>query len=252
MPMGTMFLAARGTQDRKRKHVPKKKTKITKKTVAKVAKNVVMNLSETKMGNYALENQQLYHNDWAYPDTNACYTSQGTTDSDNSQVENRVGNAIQPRKLWWRIQLFNKLDRPNLHYRICVFRRNTDSSGGLTTVPSGEPEQVFFPAVLGNLMILPWNREQCTPVFDRIYTVTNPNYGASSFSGSPGNKEISKIVDINIDLKKYKQFTYNQGGGVPKNAVYQLGILAYDAYGTLTTDNVASYAMLRRFYFKDV
>lgn len=251
MPMGYMKMYRGRGRPKGSKNKKKLATTKSSKTVAKIAKNVVLNLSETKMGNYAKENQQLYHNDWSYPDTNACYTDQGTTDADNTQVNNRVGNAVQPRKLWWRIQLFNKLDRPNLHYRVVVFRRNTDSSGGLNAVPTGEPEQVFFPAVLGNLMILPWNREQCTPVYDKIFTLVNPNYGDFVSVGST-NKEISKIVDINIDLKRFKQFTYNQGGGVPKNAVYQLGILAYDAYGTLTTDNIASYAMLRRFYFKDI
>lgn len=227
-----------------------KKKRLTHKSVAKVAKNVLFKHSETKVGNFAAENQQLYHNTWVIPDTNACFTQQGIQDEEDVSANNRIGNAIQPIKLWWRIHLFNKLDRPNLYYRVVVVRRATNQSGGILSIPSGHPESVYFPGVLGNQMILPFNREQCTPVYDKLHRVTNP--GGYTGDVALDDREIQKIIDVNIDLRKITQMTYLQGGSVPKNYVYQLLILAYDAFGTLTTDNVGSYAFVRRFYYKDI
>ncbi len=41
---------------------------------------------------------------------------------------------------------------------------------------------------------------------------------------------------------KEKKITYDQGGTVPKFKTLGLCVVCYDAYGTLQTDNIASYA----------
>ena len=45
-----------------------------------------------------------------------------------------------------------------------------------------------------------------------------------------------------MDHGKNKKITYDEGGSVPKKRDIGTIVVCYDAFGTLQTDNIASYA----------
>lgn len=233
---------------RKRNTMPKQKTFRAK--VANIAKKVLMKTAETKVAENAVENVQLYHNVLQKFENNSLYTTQGTTDGDTYNVaEQRVGDMIQLQKIWWRIQLFNKSDRPNLHYRILIVRQQTDRTG--TYEPSLPADfELETLSGNGNLLFASSSQERATVLIDRTVALNSPNGWAD---GLDNHREVSKIININYKVpQSHQKVLYHDGGSVPKKYIYQLYIVPYDAYGTLTTDNVASYAALRKCYFKDI
>lgn len=221
------------------------------KTIKAIARSVVMKTAETKVSEYGQENVQLYHNVLHKVENNTLFTTQGVTDGDNPGVaEMRIGDMIYAKKLWFKFQLFNKQDRPNLHYRIMIVRSQTDRTGNAPTLP---PD--FVPESIpgnGNLLFTSSNDESYTIVWDRTYRLEATN-SVESGVVAPSYHETSRIININYFIPKNQQkIIYHDGGSVPKKYVYIPYVVAYDSYGTLTTDNVASYAYTRKAYFKDV
>lgn len=80
--------------------------------------------------------------------------------------------------------------------------------------------------------------------------------GGTDFSLESGatNKEKSTYLSFSIPLRKLGKLQYSADNGeVPKYQKHCLafGVIAYDAYATAGTDNIASMAVTSRFYFKD-
>lgn len=223
---------------------------MTVKAVRNIARKTVMKLAETKVSETAFENKQLYHNILDKAENNTMYTTQGVTDGDTQgTAQQRVGDMIQATKLWFRVMLFNKSDRPNLHYRILVVRQQTDRDGQYRPQLPGDFELETLSGN-GNLLFASSAMERSTVVYDKTITLNSPN---GWVDGLDNHKEVSKIVNINYKIPKtHQKVLYDDGGSVPKRFIYQLYIVPYDSYGTLTTDNIASYAYSRRLYFKDI
>lgn len=218
--------------------------------IAKVARQTLMKVAETKVSETASENNQLYHNSLFKCENNPLYTTQGTTDGDTQgTAQQRVGDMVQGIKLWWRVMLFNKEDRPNLHYRFLVVRQQTDRTGSYN--PSLPADfQLEALSGNGNLMFASSSQERATIVYDKTFTLNSPN---GWVDGLDNHKEVSRIININYKIPKaHSKILYHDGGSVPKRFIYNLYIVPYDSYGTLTTDNIASFAYSRYFYFKDI
>ncbi len=64
-------------------------------------------------------------------------------------------------------------------------------------------------------------------------------FSANSYAQT-GN-ERSQLLTLNGSWKG-KKITYDEGGTVPKFKTLGLCVVCYDAFGTLQTDNIASYA----------
>lgn len=240
----------------KRKRVPRKaqvrrRRSTFAKAVATIAKKTLMRTAETKVADYGTENIQLYHNTWICLDANMMYLFQGVEDDgQNVNVPNRIGDMVQAQKLWMKLQMFNKQDRPNLHYRVVVVRRNTTANNGVNSIPSGQFALKNYPNN-GNQLFADITEENCTVLYDRTHTLNNQQsrVGGLAEQGS----EISKLININYKVPARNQKVYyDDDTPTPKKWCYQLWIVPYDAYGTLTSDNIASVAHSRRFYFKDV
>ena len=76
--------------------------------------------------------------------------------------------------------------------------------------------------------------------------------GDYSLEASATNKEHSCIRQFYIPLKNMKiKYAQSTSTGKPKFFDYGMAIVAYDAYGTAETDNIASYGWSYKLYFKD-
>lgn len=227
---------------RKYKKYSKKSTYNKKGSLIKLIKKITLKTAETKYGSQNAENQQLYHNGGAAGTynhiQNMLQTAQSTTQN------GREGDKINAKGLSIHLWLSNKLDRPNVMYRVIVYTCPFDQYTAAS--PSG-----FFQGLHANKMIDYVNTDKYKILYTRLI---QPFSGDFSLESGATNKEHSKELKIYVPLKN-KLITYGTDGGlVPNNqsSILCLGIIAYDSYGSLTSDNIASFSYVTKFYFKDV
>lgn len=214
--------------------------------VKSVIKSTALKNIETKRSTRHLENQNLNHNVTYYID-NLLRTEEGTSNpSGSSLVNNRVGNQVLGRGIGVKLWISNKTDRPNVMYKIFVFRHPT------RIIASGMNDTIFWQGIDGtggtmNRMIdhVAGNRVTL------LKTITIEPNKEANYSQNPEKFEKSRLVDFYVPLKN-KKIWYNMDNSMtPSFSDVAMAIVAYDAYGTLQTDIVASFAYNIRFYFKD-
>lgn len=204
-----------------------KKISFSRKIARQEALKVIKKQSEVKQSVFHAENQQLFHM-MPYFHTNSLYTTQGTDSGDRpGNWTNRIGDELYLKSLNLKFQLYNKQDRPNVHYRIIVFWYEAGTTPGVNDVLNAQ----------GNLLLNDTNRESVNIIHDRIYR--------GVYAG-PVGKEYSRVVKIRKSWKN-KKIVYNDANTVnstiPKMRDIGWFVLATDAYGTLETDNIASFAI---------
>lgn len=213
----------------------------TKKGLVKLIKNVSLSTVETKYYILAGQNQQLQHNGGLGPSYNRIYNLLGS--SQGTGQENRVGDECIAKGLAIRIWLSNKLDRPNVMYRIIVY------SGPRDQASIASPNN-FFEAHTTQKMLDMVNTDKYTVIRSKII---QPFAGDYSLESGATNKEHSKLIKFYIPLNNRKVLYGNDNEDLPtenKNCI-SVAIIAYDAYATAETDTIASYSYLTKFYFKD-
>lgn len=210
----------------------------------KVTRVVRRNL-ETKYTDNGEENLQLYH-DVGRPCSSQCF---GACIGDlwsnipiGTQFNGRIGDQITPIGAKYRLWISNKATRPNVMYRILICSLKRTLNNVITTTTNVNP---LYPAS-NNGMICPVNMEKVTKVFyDRIFKINN-GWGALT-----GNQfECSKCISIWLRPKRARIMRFDSFNQIMNNPVY-VYVIPYDAYGTLTTDNIASVSYTARLYYKD-
>lgn len=222
---------------RKQPYKKPKTSRVSSKTIARIAKNVVLKTAETKYHFVQTENQQLFHNTRALVNGNLLYTAQG--DGDNE----RIGDEVIAKGISMKLWVSNKNDRPNVTYRLIIVRCPYDLIPGSYSVLKGESGNCIIDAVNTNIY---------TVVKQKFFKI--PGQTSAFDNVNFVKREMSKAIQLWIPLKKQKIKYRSDSGVLPKNERYclQAYLYAYDAFGTLVTDNIASYAMHHRFYFVDV
>ncbi len=202
-----------------------KLSKPKRKEVAKIARKVLRGTMETKTVGKTAENVQLFHNKALYVGS-LLATSQGVLDPDNqSGNAARIGDEILLRNVNVRFWLSNKLDRPNVMYKLFMFWYTEGQTLSDTL----------------------WFFTQTNKMLDRI---NNENIGIidqktvfskNMYLNGTEKFEHSQLCTLNANWKG-KKIVYDQGGSTPKKRNIGLCVVCYDAYGTLQTDNIASVA----------
>jgi len=193
------------------------------KSVKAIARKEARKLPEVKTFGYETENIELYHNKAFYsPNWLAC--KQGVQDPDDLSTQaTRIGDEIYLRNVNIRLWLSNKGDRPNVMYKAVLFWY--DSTITLSDA------YVYFTQT--NKMLDRINNENIS-IIDQKTVFSKENYAQVE-------KEHSYLCTLNGNWKG-KKITYDEGGTTPKKRDIGMVVVAYDAYGTLQTDNIASFA----------
>lgn len=195
------------------------------KSVKAIAKSVSHAMCEKKTFIWMDENKALLHNKGDYV-LNFLSCKQGVEDNEDgttsSQI-NRIGDEFLLKNVNIRLWLSNKSDRPNVMYKCYLFWYDPDASLSDT--------YCFF--TQQNKMLDRINNEVVS-IIDQKTIFSGPDYSVSE-------KERSQLCTLNGSWKG-KKITYDQGGSVPKFKTIGMCVVCYDAYGTLQTDNIASYA----------
>lgn len=218
----------------RRKKRPKGLSKTQVKSVKAIAKTVAMSLPEKKVFGKLEENIQLFHNKPYYM-SSILSCKQGVEDpNDLNGASVRIGDELLLRNVNIRLWLSNKNDRPNVMYKCYLFWY--DSNVALSDAV------VFF--TQSNKMLDRINNEQIS-IIDKQTIFSGPMYlnGTEKF-------EHSYLCTLNGNWKG-KKITYDEGGTVPKKRDIGMCVVCYDAFGTLQTDNIASFAYNRNVTIQD-
>lgn len=199
---------------------------------------------ETKHTHTIVENSQLYHNQENI-NYSLLYTQQGVSDADTgtSNYVSRVGNEVIARGVSIRIWVANKLDRPNVMYRIVIFRYRAGTTIGSAYRTQGSSNYMLREIDPDKIKVL------ATKTFNlQVGVSAIPN---GDVTNNWNRREAHKIVKFWIPLKNQKIIYDGDNSGTPRFTDIGFSIVPYDSYGTLTTDNIASYSFIHKFYFKD-
>lgn len=206
-----------------------------------IARTAVLKQTETKFKALATENVQLYHNAGS-PSVFVVQPNLLQTPTGTGQTT-RVGDEVFGVGLSVKLWLSNKSDRPNVMYRIMIVACPQDQV--TSTSPNG-----LFKSEVGNKMLDSVDTDKYNVVYHKLL---QPFSGDYSLEASSTLREHSKLVKIYIPLKSRRIKYQSDGGSIPsyqKNCL-SLVVIAYDAFGSIVSDNIASLAYITKFYFKD-
>lgn len=218
----------------------KKTTKGKKQSFAAKVKNVIMRTAETKMlpyGHNVVLPRQLYHDSYAAPyplDGPNQLPAQGITDT------TRVGDEIYASHIRVQMLLGQKLDRKNVTFRIIVIRCTAGASP--VTYPT------LFIGTTDNCLLDDVNRDRVSVVKD----VTIKKIIGPDLSGVGGaDKEFTFPYKFTIPVKQKIKFPTDGDTAATNRKSLYMYVFAYDAFGTLVTDNIAYVQTYSTLYYKD-
>lgn len=213
------------------------------KSLTRMVKKISLNQCETKKSNQYSENVQLFHNVTNFKE-NLLATTQGAKDPEGfaNQTANRIGDEVLARGINMKFWFSNKNNRPNVMYHVYVFRYNTT-----LTVASGLNDAYFWRGQDGNGSSM--NRMVDAPNRDRVQVLKK--FSINSTYNYSDSYEKSYFKELWIPLKDKKILYRKENDTLPQYTTLGVAIVPYDAFGTGTTDNIASYAWSSTFYYKD-
>lgn len=217
------------------KRGPVKKRRVLKRVAsfAKRVRRVVLKAAEPKHRNYNFGKTEYFHNAYVphHINNSACMPIQGTGDSQ------RVGDQINLGGFMLRIMLGQKSDRPNVNWQWYVVKVPKGSSYAYNS---------WFENITNNVLLDPPNKDFVKVLKSGRYT---HNISSLEVGETPKEKTYSK--KIWIPYKKLLKFGPADAQTNHNDDDLYFILAAYDAYGTLLTDNIAYVQTTLSIYYKD-
>lgn len=197
----------------------------------KAVQRVVKRTCETKEKNTGFGKNEMYHNTFVtFPINNGSYMpTQGTADTQ------RVGDQLYTIGWKFKMLIGQKADRPNVTFKYYVLK-----------VPKGSTYSYnnWFKNTSNNVLLDDVNTD-----FVKILTtgVWKPH------DGSMDNATDEYVYTRKLWLPYKKLYKFGPADAAQSHNDDDLWFVcaAFDAYGTLLTDNIAYIDLQTNFYFKD-
>ena len=207
--------------------------------VKRIAERLIDEEIEDKAQVGGEENLQLYHNKPIYVQKILAAIQQGVETGDQStggagSLKVRVGDQINLKNVNIRFWLSNKLDRPNVMYKGVLFWYAVGQTMSDALVYKTQT----------NKMLDRYNDKQIK-IIDTFLVKSTQMY-----DNGTEKWEHSYLATLNKSYKN-KKIQYDDNGPVTKGWELGFGIVCYDAFGTLQTDNIASFAYNLQLTFQD-
>lgn len=239
MPYKRRRSASRGGRKRARSSRKPLRKSFMRRNVARIARQVVLRAAESKTKIESWGKFELYHNSLSATLTGGCviqlndYNRMPAQGGDDHQ---RNGDTIIGRGWKVRMTLANKADRPNVTYRIMVVARSLSGQPGYSHI---------LQPTSGNVLLDSIDRDTNTVLYQKWY---KPNRAFVDTSES-GAREF--LVPFKFFIPRKKTLKFDNNGYVGNDKFIWLIVTAYDAYGTLNTDNIAYTQIWTEFLYKD-
>lgn len=223
---------SKGTRKRPRRTIFRRK-RFMQRNISRIARQVVLRASETKRRQDSIGKHELFHNlDSFRLQLNRATGMPYKGDNDND----RNGDTIIGRGWKIRMTLANKGDRPNVTYRITVVARQA------TNVPVYAD---VYKNTSGNILLDDVDRDKNTVLYDRTYKPNKAMVGTTE----SGLREY--VVPFKMWIPRKNVMKFNSANNDVNDRQIWLFVMAYDAYGTLVTDNIAYTQVWTEFIYKD-
>jgi len=218
----------------------------SRSSISRIARQVVLRAAEDKEKTTSHGKTELNHNTLTFvgglnSPTSTHMPGQGSGDTQ------RNGDKIIARGFNVHMLLGQKKDRPNVTFRVILVAQRP-GTGVLNYA-------ALFKNVSGNGMLDEINTDKVTVLHQRYWkplkalgnvTMVTPPVG----SDIPEGREYTFTKKFFISRKKMYKFE-EDGSMVHNDKELYLYVLPYDAYGSLTTDNIGYVQVWSKFKFKD-
>lgn len=202
--------------------------------MSRIVRTQISKASEKKHYITNSANNQLYHNTGADGNivphlTNLLSTFQGLTQT------TRVGDKIFSERLDFKVWVSNKLDRPNVTYRIVVLKGDQYDCLATSSISA-----LFFPINIGDPQYNitgHLNTDKFSILVDKII---NPFGGDYSVESGATLREHSRMITFSVPTNKSILYRSDNGQIPEGKNVYQCIVMAFDAHGTLASNDLAT------------
>lgn len=211
------------------------------KSLVKLIKKVSIKASEPKNNAISWGKFELYHNSGSPASgqilpgaIDLLHYSMIPVQGDGDHQRN--GDQIVAKGTSVKMLLGQKANRMNITFRIVVWKGTDDAK------PVSYNE--LFDQITSNVLLDTTNSDRGKIVYNK--------YIKRSFSPQLGSTtaEATFVHKFFIPYRKLIKFNYNNATSFSGEKLYAY-VFAYDAYGTLLTDNIAYYQAFLRFYYRD-
>ena len=234
----------------------RRKARGKRTNLKRIVQKVLAKNTETKYYDIGDENVQVYHNMgrsggavFGNPYGDSTFFNPWSDIPPGTGRANRIGDKIRPMSMTITLWLANKLDRPNLMYRVLVVRMPKSIGATLTTSSNVDLFQAPQLGAVGNRIVLPIDTDRgMKAYYDRTFTT---NVGFSYDNVNSRGLEVHKKVNIHLRRKNAREIIFDSAAQNIVNSPLALYVIPYDSKGTLVTDNIASYAYICRMRYKD-
>lgn len=207
------------------------------KSLTKAVNSIVLKKAESKHKHSDFGKTEIYHNQMTIQKLNDTSTmpSQGTGDSQ------RIGDQINVGAFYIRLLCGQKYDRPNVTWHFYIMK-----------APKGSPVSyaTFFDNVTGNVLLDSPNKDKVQVLKSLKYKKFLGNTSILDPGGPHLNREITFPIKLWQPYRRILKFQADGGLEHTDGDIYLI-TFAYDAYGTLVTDNIAYTQMTSTIYYKD-
>lgn len=203
-----------------------------RKRLIRTIKAVTMKHAEPKSKDLTFGKVELYHNlvqSGYLINTVAAMPVQGTSDSQ------RIGDQINVTGFSLRMLLGQKADRPNVTFKYWVLKVPKAVTFAYAS---------WFDATTNNVLLDRVNTDLCKIITSGVW---RPNEAGLS---NTGGDEYTFVKKLWLPYKKIYRFLSHGGTSHDDDDIHFL-ITCYDAYGTLTSDNIAYIQAVSTIYYRD-
>lgn len=236
MPLGKRRARGKFPGTAKKLKFTKKRPPRTMTGTRKLIRKIVLKTAETKYKTLSVPKQELFHNLLHNFGTNllSVFPTQGDADS------NRNGDEIYATGMMVRMIFGQKIDRPNVTFKVWVIGYN-DNSLDPTTYGN------FLHNTTGNVLLDAVQSKR----FKVLKSFTLNSRGTSLEVGETP-KEFVRTAKFWIPMKKKIKFIKDDSINASNYYPYiNIIVSPYDAYGTLMTDNIGYAQASATLYYKD-
>lgn len=226
-----------------RRRTAKAKSKYVKRgvsynTIRQIAQKVVNKSSETKIKDYSYGKMELYHNMPQLLELN----SANALPTRGTGFDNRIGDSIRKVGTRHTMLLGGKANRTNVTFRLMYITYPRDATYAYSD---------FFINKSGNALLDRVNTD-LVKVIKVIYIKPQKAtlFVGNTQSPESGMIEYTSAKKVWIPSKSILKFPEGSSSEA-SNRKFGVLITAYDAYGTLTSDNIGYIQHLISNYYKD-
>lgn len=226
-----------------RKRFYRKSSKGISKTkdLVSLIKKVTLKQNELKYVDHDYGKTELYHN--IHDGVDLRLLNYGPPQGDGDAQ--RIGNSINLSGFKLTFMFYSKSDRPNTKFRVIIY------SAPYGLFAPGTAYSQLFDAVTGNVMIDTMDKDGVKVHKNMLVYPKNISANLTAYPEPETNKEVTSFRKVWVPYRTKVKYASDVSNTELTNRSYYCLVMAYDTYGTLTSDNIGAVQCWQRMFYRD-